>query len=89
MKDNINMVITVVMRNNGKNGRKKTKGKMEEKKTKGWNISDRDSCIHFKICKIIFKFYFLPQMVDAIYLMLSTCYYARVIGILKFNFYFY
>ena len=74
------MVITVVMRNNGKNGRKKTKG---------WNISDRDSCIHFKICKIILKFDFLPQMVDAIYLMLSTCYYARVIGILKFNFYFY
>ena len=28
------MVITVVMRNNGKNGRKKTKGKMEEEKNK-------------------------------------------------------
>lgn len=69
------MVITVVMRNKGKNGRKKTK-RVEY---------IRDSWMHFKICQIILNFH--PQMVHAIYLMLSTYWYALVIGILKFYFY--
>lgn len=81
MKDNINMVITVAMRSNGKNGRKKTE-RVEY---------IRDSRIHFKICKIILKFDFHPHgschITYVKYMLLP--YYALVIGILKFYFYFY